>query len=103
MTAPLASGPSRPAAPSPAASTPTRHLHLSRCSCRAPSPNPGPEDRRNPVLTAIYKENASMTTAEWALLVAIFAHDTVIMAALLKLVAWGSTKVAVIEGRIGTL
>ncbi|MBP7338706.1 hypothetical protein [Niveispirillum sp.] len=31
------------------------------------------------------------------------AHGAAIMAALLKLVAWGTTKVAVIEGRIGTL
>ncbi|MFM2042559.1 MAG: hypothetical protein RLY86_1135 [Pseudomonadota bacterium] len=44
-----------------------------------------------------------MTTAEWALLVAIVAHGAAIMAALLKLVAWGTTKVAVIEGRISTL
>lgn len=44
-----------------------------------------------------------MSTAEWTLLVAIVAHGAAIMAALLKLVAWGTTKVAVIEGRIGTL
>jgi hypothetical protein len=37
------------------------------------------------------------------LLVAVVAHGAAIMAALLKLVAWSTTKIAVLEGRIGTL
>lgn len=44
-----------------------------------------------------------MTTADWALPVAFVAHGAAIKAALVKLVAWCTTKVAVIENRFGSL